>query len=75
VFGRSVEKKYQEHIKSLQTELERERELYSSQTAKLKHKLQTEIEELRQEEGKLRENLVQAQKVSFQNKYLCMSES
>ena len=65
VICRSVEKKYQEQIKTLQTELDKERENYSTITAKDKQSRDTEMEELRQEEGKLRDQLLQALKVKF----------
>ena len=60
-----MEKKYQDQIKSLQMELDKERENYSSITAKDKQSRDSEMEELRQEEGKLRDQLLQAQKVTF----------
>ncbi|KAK3093147.1 hypothetical protein FSP39_011849 [Pinctada imbricata] len=58
----SIEKKYQDQIRGLQTELDQEREQYSSQAALHKTKLEFDMEELKKEEGKLRTNLVQAQK-------------
>ena len=50
-------------MRGLQTELEREREQNSSQAEGHKHKLHADMEELKQEEAKLRTSLVQAQKV------------
>ena len=58
-----MEKKYQEQIKTLQAELDKEKENYNSITAKHKLSLDSEMEELRQEEGKLRDQLLQALKV------------
>lgn len=60
---RTVERKYQEQIKGLQSQLDDEREQYTTHTAKLKSKIHTEMESLKQEEGRLRDNLAQAQKV------------
>jgi uncharacterized protein involved in exopolysaccharide biosynthesis len=49
--------------KSLQSQLDEEREQYTTHTVKLKSKIHTEMESLKQEEGRLRDNLAQAQKV------------
>ena len=65
IIFRSVEKKYQDQIKTLQSELDKEREKYHSVAAKHKQSLDTEMEELRQEEGKLRDQLLDALKVTF----------
>lgn len=61
---RSVEKKYQDQIKSLQAELDKERENYNSVAAKQKQSLDSEMEELRLEEAKLRDQLLEALKVA-----------
>ncbi|XP_071163583.1 ninein-like protein isoform X3 [Mytilus edulis] len=58
----TVERKYQEQIKSLQGQLDDEREQYSAHTSKLKSKINTEMENLKHEEGRLRENLTLAHK-------------
>lgn len=58
-----MERKYQEQIKSLQGQLDDEREQYSAHTSKLKSKINTEMENLKHEEGRLRENLTLAHKV------------
>lgn len=58
----TVERKYQEQIKNLQSQLDDEREQYTAHIAKLKNQIQTEMETLKQEDGRLRETLSQAQK-------------
>ena len=60
---RSVEKKYGDQIKALQSELDKERENSNSVAAKHQQSLDSEMEELRQEEGKLRDQLLDALKV------------
>ncbi|KAL3873034.1 hypothetical protein ACJMK2_036196 [Sinanodonta woodiana] len=58
----SVEKKYQEQIKNLQVELDGERDMFSKEAARQKQKADVQMEELKQEEARLREQVVQAQK-------------
>ncbi|XP_060081776.1 ninein-like protein [Ylistrum balloti] len=58
----TVEKKYQEQVKMLQSELEHEREQYNTQAVTQKTVLEGEMEQLRHEDRKLRESLAQAQK-------------
>ncbi|XP_021369452.1 ninein-like protein isoform X3 [Mizuhopecten yessoensis] len=58
----TVEKKYHDQVKMLQSELEHEREQYSTQAVTQKTVLEGEMEQLRQEDRKLRESLAQAQK-------------
>ena len=62
-FFRNIEKKYQEQIKSLQSEVERERELMNHQAAKQRRQHEGEVEAQKEEESKLRERLMYAQKV------------
>lgn len=57
-----LEKKYQEQIKTLQLEIETERELLISQSAKQQHNLESEIKRLKEEENKLKDKLVGSQK-------------
>ncbi|XP_067681947.1 ninein-like protein isoform X2 [Haliotis asinina] len=57
----TIEKRYQDQIRSLQGALESERETHSAHTAKLRQNLETEMEGLRQQETKLKENLALAQ--------------
>ena len=61
---RTIERKYQDQVKQLQGELDKERENYSMFTASHTLNIDAEMEELKTEEAKLREHLVQAQKVS-----------
>ncbi|XP_071079428.1 ninein-like protein isoform X2 [Haliotis cracherodii] len=57
----TIEKKYQDQIRSLQGALESERETHSAHSAKLRQNLESEMEGLRQQETKLKENLAMAQ--------------
>ena len=65
ILFRTLERKYQEQIKSLQSQLDDEREQYTAHTAKLKSKIHSEVENLKHEEGILRENLSHAKKVRW----------
>ncbi|KAK3610897.1 hypothetical protein CHS0354_017499 [Potamilus streckersoni] len=58
----SVEKKYQEQIKNLQLELDGERDMFTKEAARQKQKADAQMEELKQEEARLREQVFQAQK-------------
>lgn len=71
---RSIERKYQDQVKQLQGELDKEKENFSTLTARRKQDLDAEMEELKVEEGKLREHLTQAQKVFYHilNKFVAL---
>lgn len=56
----SIEKKYQEQLKSLQSELEQER----GQNSTLRNRLDSEKEKIEEEEKSLRLRLMASQKVS-----------
>nr|XP_006812126.1 PREDICTED: ninein-like protein-like [Saccoglossus kowalevskii] len=59
---RQTEKKYQDKLNSLHAEIEREREMISSQAARQKQALEDIIDQLRAEESLLKEKLALAQK-------------
>ncbi|XP_067119469.1 ninein-like protein isoform X2 [Centruroides vittatus] len=52
-----LEKKYQDQMKELQDELQRERDILAGQTNRIKQQFQREINVIREEEGKLRNRL------------------
>ncbi|CAH1791982.1 unnamed protein product [Owenia fusiformis] len=58
----SVEQKYQEQIRSLQNEMEDERDIMMSQSAKQRQKLEKDIERLKESEIVLKEKLLYSEK-------------
>lgn len=73
-----LEKKYQEQIQALQSELEREREIFYNQSSTEKQQLESTVNILKEEESKLKSRVSSVQKVVCMhvcpaNKYVCFT--
>lgn len=62
---RDVERRYQEQIKLLMGDAEAEREMLIQQSNKQRHKLEADINKLKDEEIRLKDRLHEAQKAGL----------